>query len=179
MTEDFDNAVYTKTSLKHMFWHFSSLDKSFVDLHNCKVIGVGGPRPPRVWNLCCGIKTALNHFTFSRGNFLARRYSGAHLIISRQKDTFVGSLLDQRAAHLIIHFGISTTMAVEGSPSQGYFSDWSGRQLTRDPWATLLYINQWSWAINGSWATTGQWSTICPPLTLFFGRRDRVVLKLN
>ena len=62
---------YMKWKKTHV-WQFSSLDKSFVDLHNCKVIGVGGPRPPRVWNLCCGIKTALNHFTFSRGNFLEK-----------------------------------------------------------------------------------------------------------
>ena len=69
------NADSTKTSQEVEETHvlpFSSLDKSFVDLHNCKVIGVGGPRPPRVWNLCCGIKTALNHFTFSRGNFLEK-----------------------------------------------------------------------------------------------------------
>ena len=46
------------------FSHFQSLQvgkRFFGDLHNCKVIGVGGRPPPSCWNLCCGIKTALNH----------------------------------------------------------------------------------------------------------------------
>ena len=85
-------------------------------------------RLPSCWNLCCGIKTALNHplSTFSLGNFLAGNKKVLSLLLAKRY--FVGEEERSSGAHLIIHFGISSLPLA--LPSQGYFSDWYGRQLT-------------------------------------------------
>ena len=102
--------------------------KKIGDPNNCKVIEVGGRRLPSCWNLCCGIKTALNHplSTFSLGNFLAGNKKVLSLLLAKRY--FVGEEERSSGAHLIIHFGISSLPLA--LPSQGYFSDWYGRQLT-------------------------------------------------